>query len=60
MDSIKLDIPKTDRREPECIIGMRKSQDETMLAIISGRTLIDLEQKQTSLFILKREKNSNF
>jgi hypothetical protein len=31
-----------------------------MLAIISGRTLINLEQKQTTLFILKREKNKNF
>ena len=60
LDSLKIDIPVTKKREPERIIGMRKSEDENMIAIITGRTLVTLEQKFSYLFVLKRQSNNRY
>jgi hypothetical protein len=44
--SIPITLLKTETREANEVIGMRKSKDEDWLAIISGKNLIMDEQKQ--------------
>ena len=44
--SIPITLLKTETREPNEVIGMQKSADECMLAIISGKNLVKDEQKQ--------------
>jgi hypothetical protein len=38
---------------------MQKSEDENLVAIISGKNLIMNEQKQNQLFLLKKKKAPN-
>ena len=45
---------QTETREPNQIIALRKSNDETYVACISGKNLIMKQQKPNQLFIFKR------
>lgn len=47
---------KTETREPNQIISIRKSQDDNYVACISGKNLIMKQQKANQLFVFKREK----
>lgn len=42
---IPIKLLRTETREPNQIIAMRKSMDENFLAIMSGKNLIKKEQK---------------
>lgn len=39
---------------------MRKSEDESTIAIITGRTLVTSECKLSYLFVLKRQSDNRF
>ena len=45
---------KTETREPNQIIALRKSKDDRYIACISGKNLIMKQQKPNQLFIFKR------
>lgn len=45
---------KTETREPNQIIALRKSNDDRYIACISGKNLIMKQQKPNQLFIFKR------
>jgi hypothetical protein len=57
--AIPIKLLPTVTREPNEVIGMQKSPDETMVAIISGKNLVMNEQKQNQLFIMKVQKTKN-
>ena len=48
-----------DEREPNEIISMQMSDNEQILAVISGKNLIMKEQKPNQLFLYKRQKSPN-
>lgn len=52
---IPITLLKTETREPNQIIAMRKSMDENFIAIMSGKNLIKKEQKINQLFIFKKK-----
>ena len=53
---IPITLLKTETREPNEVIGITKSLDESWIAIISGKNLVMNEQKQNQLFIFKKQR----
>jgi hypothetical protein len=55
---ITIPLIKSQTREAAEIIGMQKSKDEQVLAVISGKNLVMAEQFANQLFIYKRMKGT--
>lgn len=54
LGELPISLLKADTREPNQVIAIQKSQDESLLAVISGKLLIKNEQKINQLFIFKK------
>lgn len=49
----KINLLVSETREPNQIIGLRKSPNENWLAVITGKNLIRYEQKANQLYVFK-------
>ena len=52
---IQLELLKSESREPNEIISIQKCQNETYLALLTGKKLIMSENKANQLFIYKKK-----
>ena len=46
VSEIPIKLLKTETREPNEVIGMQKSNNEIYIAVISGKNLVQRQQKQ--------------
>lgn len=60
LDSLVMETKDSQTREPEQIVGMVKSEDENIIAIISGKTLVTQEQKFSQVFVLQRQPDNRY
>lgn len=55
VSEVPIALLKTETREPNEVIGLQKSNNEVYIAVISGKNLVQRQQKQNQLFIFKRQ-----
>lgn len=57
INSVDLELEKSDTREPIVILNMNKSKDDSHIAVLVGKQLINDEEEILQISILRREKN---
>jgi hypothetical protein len=57
---IPITLLKTETREPNQILAMAKSLDESYLAVVSGKNLVMKQQKVNQLFVFRKDDQGDF